>query len=68
MPREKLVVGMPFYGVTFKLADLSRVTVGSPANATGLYNGTITYPQVTMLIHRVIILIPSRILDEIHDP
>ncbi|XP_003739230.1 chitinase-like protein 4 [Galendromus occidentalis] len=50
MPREKLVVGMPFYGVTFKLADRNRVEVGSPAKAVGLYGGSLTYARMCALL------------------
>ncbi|XP_055837885.1 acidic mammalian chitinase [Episyrphus balteatus] len=35
-PREKIVLGMPFYGRTFTLADPNQHTVGSPHTGAGL--------------------------------
>ncbi|XP_045599057.2 acidic mammalian chitinase [Procambarus clarkii] len=44
MPKEKLVVGVPTYGRTWKLLRSSWHSVGSPAVGSGMLNGAVTYP------------------------
>ena len=34
--RDKLVLGVPFYGYTFILADRNLHEIGSPSNGSGL--------------------------------
>ena len=49
---DKLVLGVPFYGNTFILADTNLHEIGSPSNGTGLQgphtqlNGYLGYNEV----------------------
>lgn len=49
MPRSKLVIGIPFYGVTFKLKDPADHNVGAPVAGIGMFDGEVTYPQVSSI-------------------
>lgn len=50
MPRNKLVVGIPFYGVAFKLADAAMHGVGAPVlGEEGGIDGSVTYTEVCTL-------------------
>ena len=50
--RDKLVLGVPFYGYTFILADRNLHEIGSPSNGTGMQgpytrrNGYLGYNEV----------------------
>ena len=53
---DKLVLGVPFYGRTFELADRSLHEIGSPTNGTGLQgpyteeDGFLGYNEVCWVI------------------
>ena len=53
---EKLVLGVPFYGTTFILADRNLHEIGSASNGTGLQgsysqlNGFLGYNEVHWVI------------------
>ncbi|OQR73449.1 acidic mammalian chitinase-like [Tropilaelaps mercedesae] len=50
MPRDKLVVGIPFYGTTYKLANALMHDVGAAVKGPGIFNGSVSYPQVCNFI------------------
>ncbi|XP_042888511.1 acidic mammalian chitinase-like isoform X3 [Penaeus japonicus] len=45
MPREKLVIGIPTYGRTWKLLNESWNQTGSPAVGKGMLSGVVSYPE-----------------------
>jgi chitinase len=53
---DKLVLGVPFFGLTFTLADRNLHEIGSPSNGTGLQgpytrvNGFLGYNEVCRVI------------------
>jgi chitinase len=47
---DKLVLGVPFFGRTFTLADRNLHEIGSPSNGTGLQNGFLGYNEVCRVI------------------
>jgi chitinase len=53
---DKLVLGVPFFGLTFTLADRNLHEIGSPSNGTGLQgpysrtNGYLGYNEVCRVI------------------
>ena len=40
--KDKLVLGVPFFGKTFTLVDRNLLEIGSPSNGTGLRRPYIT--------------------------
>ena len=53
---DKLVLGVPFFGLTFTLADRNLHEIGSASNGTGLQgpytreNGSLGYNEVCWVI------------------
>ncbi|XP_050434673.1 chitinase-3-like protein 2 [Adelges cooleyi] len=51
MPKEKILLGMPTYGHSFKLINEDNHDIGSPASGFGIgKNGFITFPQACNFI------------------
>ncbi|KAK7072566.1 putative glycosyl hydrolase 18 [Halocaridina rubra] len=50
MPKEKLVVGIPTYGRTWRLLSKDWFNVGAPAVDAGLLNGEVTYMEACIFI------------------
>ncbi|XP_076060769.1 chitinase-3-like protein 2 [Oratosquilla oratoria] len=46
VPREKLVVGIPTYGHSWRLIFPGWNKVASPAVGPGIYNGSVSYPEI----------------------
>ena len=59
---DKLVLGVPFYGKTFTLADRNLHEIGSASNGTGLQgpytrqNGFLGYNEVRWVKQKILIL------------
>lgn len=57
------MIGMPTFGRTFTLADLSKFDIGSPASGGGIAGpytseaGFLAYYEVTLLVLFVLILV-----------
>lgn len=55
-PAEKIMIGMPTFGRTFTLADLSKFDIGSPASGGGIAGpytseaGFLAYYEVRLLL------------------
>lgn len=50
MPKEKLVIGVPTYGRSWKLIRGSWCSVGSPAIGEGISRGTLSYPEAYFFV------------------
>lgn len=59
-PPEKLVLGVPFYGHTFKLANADVNSVGAASNGPGIAgpytssSGSIGYNEVSLVLILVV--------------
>uniref|UniRef100_T1J3B5 Protein kinase domain-containing protein n=1 Tax=Strigamia maritima TaxID=126957 RepID=T1J3B5_STRMM len=52
MPKDKIVVGLPTYGHSFILADSNWHNVHDLAIGTGIFDGSVTFPQVCDMLHK----------------
>ncbi|KAG7170918.1 Chitinase-3-like protein 2-like [Homarus americanus] len=50
MPKEKLVIGIPTFGRTWKLLNSKWHNVGAPAVAEGMHEGKITYLEACIFV------------------
>lgn len=50
LPKEKLVIGIPTYGRTWRLLNSSWCSVGSPAVGQGMLNGSLSYSEALSFI------------------
>ncbi|KAI5692504.1 hypothetical protein M8J75_007108 [Diaphorina citri] len=47
---DKLVLGVPMYGVSYTLADKTKNTIGSPANGPGFQKRALFYNEICELV------------------
>lgn len=50
LPKEKLLVGLPTFGHTWKLLASKWNSVGAPAVRSGMLNGTVAYSQTCIFL------------------
>nr|XP_027207330.1 chitotriosidase-1-like [Penaeus vannamei] len=50
MPKEKLMVGIPTYGRTWRLLSGAWHNVGAPAVGTGMLGGSLTYTEACIFV------------------